>query len=241
MRIYALTAAYNEESTIVGVIEDELKHVDKVIFVNDGSTDRTLEKVQSRFSRNKNVEIISWDSNKGKGYALIQGFKKFLNSDGDILVTLDGDGQHDASQMSSVILPIEKHLSDVVVGARILTESPSRIRIFFNAIVNIVMLLTTGSLFVDVSSGFRAYSRNTIKKILPYLSFYDFAIEPQILRACVLNKLKFATISINVNYKKGRKSNIWRLARSYIRYTWKYKGDIIRKIVGRKVIKTIQQ
>ncbi len=233
MSTVALIAAYNEESTAADTIRRVLKYVDKAIFCNDGSTDGTLRNVVKSFSKNQRVKILSWDENRGKGYALIQGFKKFLKSSGDILVTFDADGQHYSEEIPSLTTLIEKNISDVVIGARILTQSPSRVRIFFNVMVNIVMLLTTGSMFVDVSSGLRAYSKTAVKKILPYLTLYDFGIEPEIMRAAAVNKLKVSTVPINVNYQKGKKGNIWRLANSYLRFAWTYKDDIFRRIFGR--------
>ncbi len=233
MSTTALIAAYNEEKTAVRTIRDVLRYAGKIIFCNDGSRDKTLEGVVKSFGKNPKVKILSWGDNQGKGYALIQGFREFLKSGSNILVTFDADGQHYADEIPSLTALIEKNISDVVIGARILLQSPSRVRIFFNVMVNIVMLLTTGSMFVDVSSGLRAYSRNAVKKILPYLTLYDFGIEPEIMRAAAVNKLKVSTVPINVNYQIGRKGNIWRLANSYLRFAWTYRDDIIRRIFGR--------
>lgn len=237
MSTVALIAAYNEEQTAVQTIRDVLGYVDEVIFCNDGSTDETLEKVTNSFGKNPQVKILSWEKNRGKGYALIQGFKTFLKTRADVLVTFDADGQHYASEIPPLTSLVEQKISDVVVGARILLYSPSRVRIFFNVMVNLVMLLTTGSMYVDVSSGFRAYSKNAIRKILPHLTLYDFGIEPEIMRAAALNKLKTATLPIRVNYKKGIKGNIWKLANSYLRFAWIYRNDIFRRIFGRKQVK----
>ena len=123
MSITALIAGYNEENTAADAIGDTLKHVDKVIFCNDGSTDRTLETIMKRFSKNKRVKILSWDENRGKGYAVMQGFKEFLRADGNILVTIDADGQHDPKEIDSLVSLIERKTSDVVIGARILLHS----------------------------------------------------------------------------------------------------------------------
>ena len=233
MSTVALVAAYNEESTAAETIENVLNYVDRVIFCNDGSIDRTLQNVKKSFGHNPKVKIISWDKNRGKGYALIRGFEEFLKSEGDILVTFDADGQHYAEEISSLVALIKQKISDIVIGARMILHSPSRVRIFFNVMVNLVMLLTTGSMYVDISSGLRAYSKNAIKKILPHLTLHDFGIEPEIMRAASLSKLKVATVPVNVNYQRGRKGNIWRLANSYLRFAWVYRSDIIRRIFGR--------
>jgi len=233
MSTVALIAAYNEENTSVQAIKDVLNYTSKVIFCNDGSTDETLQRVTKTFSKNPKVKILSWKQNRGKGYALIQGFREFLKSNENILVTFDADGQHYAKEIPSLTHLIEENISDVVVGTRILLHSPSRVRIFFNVMVNIVMLLTTGSMFVDVSSGLRAYSKNAIKKILPYLTLHNFGIEPEIMLAASMNRLRVSNIPVNVNYQKGIKGNIWRLASSYLNFAWVYRNNIIRRIFGR--------
>lgn len=234
MSTAALVAAYNEERTCTKVIDDVLKYADKVIFCNDGSTDNTLDNVAKKFGKNPHVRILSWDKNRGKGFAVMQGFKEFLKSNDNTLVTFDADGQHYAKEIPSLVSLIDHGYSDVVIGARILLHSPSRVRIFFNVMVNIVMLLTTGSMFVDISSGLRAYSKDAVKKILPHLTMHDFGVEPEIMLAASRSALKVSTVPVSVNYEYGKKGNIWKLANSYLKFAWVYKNDIIKRIFGRK-------
>ncbi len=66
MKTCGLICAHNEEATVNEIVSKTLNNVDKVIFFNDGSTDNTLENIQSKYSENKKVEIISWKENKGK-------------------------------------------------------------------------------------------------------------------------------------------------------------------------------
>jgi len=229
MKICGLIPAYNEEESVVNVIRDTLKYVDKIIFVNDGSSDRTLDVVKSSFPGNKRIEILSWDKNQGKGHALIQGFKKFLDFNYDILITLDADGQHDPAQIPYMISPLANNSSDVVLGARLPNAEYPKPRVFFNIVSSLAVLLATGGFHTDVASGFRAYTRNTIKKILPHLGTKDFSIELEILRAQSLEDLR--TASIPINCRVGKKATFWKLAKAYTNFIWKYKKDIFRRIL----------
>jgi glycosyltransferase involved in cell wall biosynthesis len=229
MKICGLIPAYNEQRTVVNVIRETLKQVDRVIFVNDGSRDRTLEVVKSSFGGDRKVDIISWEKNKGKGYALSQGFRRFLGSGCDILVTLDADGQHNPSEIPFMITPLLNKSSDVVLGVRLPNPEYSKPRVFFNIVSSFAVLLATGGFYTDVSSGFKAYTRNAVRRILPYLGTRDFSVELEILKAQSMEELKAA--SIPVHAKVGKKANFWMLARAYLGFMWKYKKDIWKRIL----------
>lgn len=232
MKTYALICAYDEEKTATDVIGRTLRYVDKVIFVNDGSTDNTLEVVQKRFSKNKNVIIITYPENHGKGYALITGFKYFLKQRGDVLVTLDADGQHNPDEIPTVKLMVESGYSDIVIGSRYARlKGFPRFRVFFNIFSTMVLLLTSGGFFADVASGFRCYSRHAIESILPRLNLYGFGIELETLQVAKEKELKVSTVSVSCKYdKSGEKPNFNKLAVGYFNFAFKYKKEILKRI-----------
>lgn len=231
MKTYALICAYNEERTATDVIGKTLKHVDKVIFVNDGSTDNTLEVVQGKFDKNKNVIVISYPENHGKGYAIITGFKRFLKEGGDTLVTLDADMQHNPDEIPVVMSMVRNGYSDVVIGSRYSKmKGYPRIRVLFNIFSTMVVLLSSGGFFTDVASGFRCYSKDAIKSILPYLNLEGFGIELEILQIVKERELKISTVPVSCSYKYGEKSNFTKLAIGYIKFAKKYKREILYRI-----------
>ena len=97
--IVAIIPAYNEEEELANVIAKTLKHVDKVIVVDDGSVDKTAE-----IAIEAGAELISHSTNLGKGEALKSGFKAI--EDDSIIVTIDGDGQHNPDEIPILIKPI---------------------------------------------------------------------------------------------------------------------------------------
>ena len=156
--------AYNEEKNIASIILKLKESADKIIVCNDGSTDLT-----GKISEELNVITIHHKENLGYGAAIRSIFLKAKELDGDILVTFDADGQHNIADIKNVILPIEKKQSDVVIGSRFLTKSNS-VPQYRKLGINIITKVTNSSLnkkLTDAQSGFRAYSKDVLRKIIP--------------------------------------------------------------------------
>jgi glycosyltransferase involved in cell wall biosynthesis len=231
MKKYALICAYNEEDNASDIIARSLKHVDKVIFVNDGSTDKTLDSVNSKFGNNSRVIVISSHENHGKGHAMIDGFRMFLKENGDTLVTLDADDQHNPDEIPVVTTMIENGYSDVVIGSRYLklTGYP-RMRVFFNVFSTMILLVSSGGFFTDVASGYRAYSNKAVKAILPRLDLQGYGIELEILQIAKEEDLKISTVPVSCKYDVNEKPNFFKLAYGYIRFAFKYKYPMVHRI-----------
>lgn len=113
-------SVFNEEESlnelyklIKGVIKDNKKFSNyEIIFINDGSTDRTLEIIKNLHKYDKNIKIISFRKNLGKAQGLNEGFKR---SQGDIVVTLDGDLQDGPENIPLLIDKLGVDV-DIVVG-----------------------------------------------------------------------------------------------------------------------------
>ena len=156
--------AYNEEKNIASMVLKLKESADKIIVCNDGSTDLT-----GKISEELNVITIHHKENLGYGAAIRSIFLKAKELDGDILVTFDADGQHMVTDIKNVISPIEKKQSDVVVGSRFLTKSNS-VPQYRKLGINIITKVTNSTLnekLTDAQSGFRAYSKNVLRKIIP--------------------------------------------------------------------------
>jgi glycosyltransferase involved in cell wall biosynthesis len=109
--------AYNEEKNIASVIMNIKKAYDQIIVCDDGSTDLTgpiAEKI--------GAVVITHPKNLGYGAAIRSLFRKFIESDADILVTFDADGQHRIEDIQTVIEPIIKNEADITIGSRFLTK-----------------------------------------------------------------------------------------------------------------------
>ena len=115
----AIIPAYNESQNIEEIIVETSKYVNSVIVVDDGSNDKTsiiVNQTDAKLIRNK--------YNMGKGEALKKGFLECYKYNADIIVTLDGDGQHSPSDIPSLIEPIATGKADIVIGSRFVGNKP---------------------------------------------------------------------------------------------------------------------
>lgn len=165
--IVATVPAFNEEKTIAKVVARAMKHVDRVVVVDDGSTDDT-----ALIAGSLGAHVVRHEENKGYGAAIRSCFSAARDLAADVLVTLDGDGQHDPEQIPKVIEPILNGESDVAVGSRFHTggdrEEIPRYRIAGMRMLNEATNRIAKQKVTDTQSGFRAYSRRAIDSIRVY-------------------------------------------------------------------------
>lgn len=109
MKISCIIPAYNEESTIVGVLRNvrKVQDITEIIVVDDGSTDKTCEVVETI-----GIKVIKHKTNRGKGAAIKTGF---THSSGDVILFLDADlSSISPKKISSILHPIENDEADFV-------------------------------------------------------------------------------------------------------------------------------
>ena len=112
----ALIPAYNEERFIGSVVLQALKHVDRVVVVDDGSVDDT-----ALIAEEAGAEVLSLPKNVGKAQAVSEGIRHIRRLRPTAVVMIDGDGQHDAKQIPTMLAPIEAGKADMVIGDRQVT------------------------------------------------------------------------------------------------------------------------
>lgn len=159
--IFVVIPAFNEQNTIRNVVDSIPREVcgraTTPIVVSDASDDDTAEE-----ARKTRAEVLEHVSNTGQGGALQTGFEFAFRSGNpdDIIVTMDGDGQHRASEINRLVKPIEAEQADYVLGSRHIgennNENPLHRRAgirFFTLIVNQMV----ADEISDLTNGFRAF------------------------------------------------------------------------------------
>ena len=197
LKTVAIIPAYNEENTIAKVILRTRQYVDSVIVCDDGSTDMTFKIAESL-----GAKVARHGERRGKGEALRTLSKEAMEQNPDILVTLDGDGQHDPDQIPMLVKPIETGRSDVVVGSRYVDggkmDAPLYRR-FGLRVVNFLYKKVAGVRINDTQSGFRAYSQKAFE-FLMQCDAGGYGIEGEQLVVASKNGLRVMEVPISVSY-----------------------------------------
>ena len=163
-RLVAIVPAWNEAGAIAGVV-DEVKSMDptiEVVVVDDASSDDTAEIAAAR-----GATVLRLPFNVGIGGAVQTGFRYALAEGYERAVRLDGDGQHDASQISKILAPIEAGEADLVIGSRFVDPGgayrpPLARRIGIRVFARLVSTLGRQRV-TDTTSGFVALDRAGIE------------------------------------------------------------------------------
>ena len=195
---YVILPAYNEATRIQPVIEEIAEKGYKMIIVNDGSSDNTLEVIkESKKKYPENIHIYSHIINRGVGVAMQTGFDAVLKYNPRFIVNMDSDGQHDANDLENVLEPLVTGRAQAVIGVRPLKDMPLS-RNIANAIMN---LLTRIFYKVDVSdsqTGFRAITIDALKKI--NINARGYLISSEFIREVNDNNIPFEEVPIRTIY-----------------------------------------
>ncbi len=190
MRFITIIPAYNEEEAIKSVVGRALKYGD-VLVIDDGSGDNTYN-----LAKNAGAKIIKHEKNMGKGAAIKSGLKEALNNDYDILILLDGDGQHNPNCIPSFISNIDS--SELIIGSRFKNGNPGNMPVWrklSNKITTNLIKFVTGYKLTDSQSGFRAMSPVAAGLFLD-IKYDDYVYESEMLYKAAKHEIKVSEVSI---------------------------------------------
>jgi glycosyltransferase involved in cell wall biosynthesis len=196
MKITIGIPAYNEEKNIALIITKLKKITDSIIVCDDGSSDLTGE-----IARELGAIVISHPKNMGYGAAIRSLFLKATELDLDGLITMDADGQHRIEDVNSVFKPINDEVADIVIGSRFLDEKSEEMPNYRKVGIKIITKITNLSIkekLTDSQSGFRAYSKKALQKVIP--SDVGMGVSTEILIKASNLELKVAEVPIKVHY-----------------------------------------
>lgn len=165
---------YNEEENISFVIKEVFDVLEKlnepyeIVAIDDCSTDNTLEKLIKLKNEIKNLRVLKAEKNGGQSSAVWAGI---ISSKGDILITIDGDGQNDPS----IIPEMLQNLKDfqMVIGVRE-KRKDSLWKKFSSKIANFFRRLILKDHFKDIGCGLRVFRKEVLKYIPPFKTIHRF-------------------------------------------------------------------
>ena len=196
MKITIGIPAYNEEKNIALIITKLKKITDSIIVCDDGSSDLTGE-----IARELGAVVISHPKNMGYGAAIRSLFLKAKELDLDGLITMDADGQHRIEDVNSVFGPINDEVADIVIGSRFLDEKSEEMPNYRKIGIKIITKITNLSIkekLTDSQSGFRAYNKKALQKVIP--SDVGMGVSTEILIKASNLELKVTEVPIKVHY-----------------------------------------
>ncbi len=196
-QVCIILPTYNNAATIEDVIIRSLKQTRHVIVVIDGSTDNSKEIVESY-----PVKVVAYTKNRGKGYALKQGFEFAYNDGFDYAITIDTDGQHYPEDCKIFMDQLMIKPDAFLIGSRNLetTNNVPGKSSFGNAFSNFWFRLETGIKLPDTQSGFRLYPIKLMHGMRFFTSKYEFEIESMV--RCAWKGIPIIPVPIQVYYPK---------------------------------------
>ena len=214
LRRVAIVPALNEEVAIARVV-DELRAFDPgmdVVVVDDGSLDRTAAVAAA-----KGAHVLRLPFNLGIGGAVQTGFRFAFENGYDIAVRVDGDGQHDPSQLPRVLEPVLRGDADIVVGSRFAGEedgyrSSRTRRVGIRLLARIVSRIV-GQQVTDTTSGFQALNRQGIA-----LFARDYPHDYPEVEATIMvfrHRLRLEEVPVSMRERGGGRSSITTLRSIY--------------------------
>lgn len=182
--ISVLVRAHNEERHIAEVITTMPDYVDRIIVVDDASTDRTGEEV-ARLG-DPRVTYIRHETNLGPGATLADAYRAALDGDTEVMVTMDGDGQMDPRFLPDLLTPILEEGVDFTKGNRLFSASSHEgmpfHRLFGNHALTWLTRIATGYWHLtDSQNGFTAMRRSAAEAIDWDSIVGDYSVENDVL------------------------------------------------------------
>lgn len=221
--MHVVIPAFNEQDRIAGVILSVSKYADHVLVINDSSTDRTAEE-----ARNSGAIVIDLAQNMGAGYATRVGCDHALEQGADIIVTIDGDGQHDPKDIPRAIdRLLQGDGVEVVFGVRPRNSHMPLKKRFGNALLTGLARVLFGARVNDSQTGFHVFTAEGYRKSRWESHRYDFVSE--IVFQVARNRAKYAEVPIRTIYN-GKTSGMGLMdgIRSILMmFRWKLRGTAV--------------
>jgi glycosyltransferase involved in cell wall biosynthesis len=188
--------AKNEAGTIATVVSEARRNFvnAEIIVVDDGSSDNT-----AALARDAGAQVISHPVSLGNGAAVKTGVRA---AKGEVLVLMDGDGQHSATEIPPLLEMLERGYG-MIVGARDFGSHANFGRLFANGVYNGLASLISGHRILDLTSGFRAVRANQFKQFL-YLLPNGFSYPTTITMAFLRSGYPVGFVPVNASKRTGK-------------------------------------
>ena len=213
-KVTVVVPAYNEETQITRVIDTMPEFVDKIVIIDDCSSDRTSEviKLHPGMAAGR-IELIPHKKNQGVGGAIATGYKWSRDHGFDIAVVMAGDGQMDPLDLPAIIDPIVDDKVDYTKGNRLVTgeafKKIPKIRFFGNAALSLLTKIVSGYWHVaDSQTGYTAINKTALHTIDWDSMFKRYGQPNDLLVKLNIVNMRVMDVPVRPLYNLGEKSGI---------------------------------
>lgn len=204
-RVLAAIPCYNEERFIGSVVLKTRQYIHQVLVIDDGSADQTAHVAEAA-----GAVVIKHQRNSGKAEALNTAFAAASALGVDILVVLDGDGQHRPDEIPALVQAVLDEEADIVIGSRFLKDAQGdipNVRRAGQQLLTTATNIGSGVAVSDSQSGFRVFSRRAIQM----LTFRErgFSVEAEMQFLAAEHNLRVVERPITAVYADPPKRNVF--------------------------------
>jgi len=212
--VAVVVPVYNEERLIARVIETMPACVDRIIMVDDNSTDNSVGIISSKkeggFQR---IELIRHDKNQGVGGAIVSGYRRALEERMDIAVVMAGDAQMNPDDLPSLLDPIVDDEADYVKGNRLFSGEAWKIiphhRYLGNSLLSLLTKIASGYWHVaDSQSGYTAINQKALGGIDLDRVYRRYGMPNDMLIRLNIENFRVKDVPVKPVYNIGEKSGI---------------------------------
>jgi glycosyltransferase involved in cell wall biosynthesis len=206
---------YNNERTLMRVIDGVLKYIpaERMIIVNDGSTDSTNELLATIDPK---ILLLKNEQNAGKGTALRKGFAGAITRGFDYAVTIDSDGQHFPEDLISLLNACKNNPGAMIMGSRNMNqENVPQKSSFGNKFSNFWFKIETWIDLPDTQTGYRIYPLGPLSKMRLFTRKFELEIE--VIVRLAWKGVKFIPVPVNVKYDPEERVSHFRPGRDFFR------------------------
>jgi glycosyltransferase involved in cell wall biosynthesis len=237
--VCVVVPAYNEGKQIGLVIETMPEYVDRIVVVDDASSDGTSDSVKQYQNEIEKIVLIAHETNQGVGGAIATGYNWAVCNDFDIAVVMAGDGQMNPLDLPAILEPVASGDADYSKGNRLFTgeafKKIPRIRYFGNAFLSLMTKIASGYWHIaDSQSGYTAINRKALKMVDWEKMYKGYGQPNDLLVRLNVAEMRVVDVPVDPVYDIGESSGIkiqrvlftiswllirmflWRMAQKYI-------------------------
>jgi len=239
--IAVVVPAYNEEKLIARTLKEIPDLVDKMIVVDDASTDNTARIIAELAENDKRIQLIQHEVNQGVGGAIVTGYKKARDIGIDVTVVMAGDAQMDPNDLIRIIEPVAKGSADYTKGNRLFYgDSWNMIphyRYLGNSFLSLMTKISSGYWHIaDSQSGYTAISLIALQRVNLDRIYKRYGMPNDLLIKLNQHDFRVRDVHVRPVYNVGEKSGI-KLIQVIPKISWILFKGFWQRLVFKYVIK----